>query len=190
MDPTLFLPVRHSRLFSEVKVMKLISCGLIVLISSISCAAVQKDNTMGELTLAISNVTLSAQVTVRITNTSTRPIRVWEESNSWGAAHWRLLLIRNGRLATFYEDPDQSFTRNIPVYKEIPARGSIEQKLDLSEEKWLGPDKGRIVFVRGDIVIVIYDVPKQFGMAYTPSIVESRKMDVWCGFATAMTVVQ
>jgi hypothetical protein len=170
--------------------MKPIICGLLCLISSMSSAAAGKDGTMGELTLAIANVAPSGQVTVRITNSSTWPVRIWEESNSWGAAHWRLLLIRNGRLETFFESPDQAFTRNIPVYKEIPVGGGIERRLDLSEEKWRGPDAARIRFVRGDIVIVIYDVSKQFGMATTPSIVESRKMNVWCGVAAAMTVVQ
>jgi hypothetical protein len=48
----------------------------------------------------------------------------------------------------------------------------------------------QIAFERGDMVIVIYDVPKQFGWI-DPSITsQTSKMNVWYGVAATSTTVQ
>jgi len=181
--------------------MRMFVCGLLLLISSTSAIAAQKENALGGLTLAIKEVDPSGVITVEINNSLRKPIRIWNEANSWGAAHWRVLLIRNGRLMTFYENPDQMFTRNGPGFKEIAGGAKIERQLSLNNGDWCGfghcssySDHGfggrEVNFKRGDILIVIYDVPKQDVFPEAPITVEASKMGVWYGVATAMTVVQ
>ena len=170
--------------------MRLFVCGLLLLISSANAIALQKESTMGGLTLAIKEVKPSGVVTVELNNSSQKPIRIWGEANSWGAAHWRVLLIRNGRLNTFFENPDRMFMRNGPGFNEIAVGGHFGRKLDIVGEGWRGPDVQKIRFVRGDVLIVIYDVPNQFAFSEAPISVAASKMGVWYGVATAMIVVQ
>ena len=156
---------------------------------------------MGGLTLAIKEVKPSGVVTVEINNSSQKPIRIWNEANSWGAAHWRVLRIRKGNLETFVENPNRSFTRNFPGFEEIAGGAKIEQELSLNNGNWCGFGHcspyyehgfgGREVsFERGDVLIVIYDVPKQLVLSEAPDSVQAGKAGVWYGVATAMTVVQ
>src|SRR5207249_5921295 len=83
-------------------------------------------------------VSRAGEITIQLENSSTKPLRVWKDSNSWGAACWRLLLIRNGRLDTFFQSPDQDFTKNAPTFNEIAAGARLEQKLDLNGGDWCG----------------------------------------------------
>ena len=46
-----------------------------------------------------------------------------------------------------------------------------------------------VSFERGDILIVIYDVPKQLVFSEAPDSVQAGKSGVWYGVATALTVV-
>ncbi len=170
--------------------MKMFIYGLLLLISSTGAVAGQKENTMSGLTLAIKEVKPSGVVTVQISNSSQTPIRIWKESNSWGATHWRILLIRNSRLKTYFENPDPMFTRNIPTFNEVAAGGHFERTLDIAGEGWRGPDVQTTEFVRGDVLIVIYDVPRPDVYPEDPVSVEAAKMGVWYGVAASMTVVQ
>lgn len=145
---------------------------------------------MNELALTIVEVSPSGSITVRISNPSKMAIRLWKESNSWGAAHWRVLLIREGRLQTFYQNPDQVFTRNIPTFSEITGGTHIEHKLDITGIDWRGSEGKKISFGRGDTIIVIYDVPKAYGWVGAPETVEASKMNVWYGVTTTFTTVQ
>ena len=122
--------------------------------------------------------------------TAQKPIRIWQESNSWGAAHWRVLLMRNGQLQTFFENPDQAFTRNIPAFNEITPGSHIEHKLDLSAESWRGTEGQKVRFEHGDTVVVVYDVPRPYRWAGAAVTVEASKMGVWYGVATALITVQ
>lgn len=180
--------------------MRMFICGLLLLISSTSATAAQKENTMSGLTLAIKEVKPSGVVTVEINNTSQKPIRIWNDANSWGAAHMRILLIRDGRLKTFFENPDQMFTRNGPGFDEIAAGAKIDRELSLNGGNWCGfghcsqyKDHGfggrEASFERGDILIVIYDVPKLYVFPEARDSVDAGKAGVWYGVATAMTVV-
>jgi hypothetical protein len=122
--------------------------------------------------LAISKVTVlrSAQMTIELENSSKKPLRLWEDSNSWGAACWRVLVMREGKLKSFFRNPDQGFTMNNPTFVEIAAGGHIERKLDLNGGNWCGFGHCSIHSERGfggkefsfepnDTLIVIYDVP-------------------------------
>ncbi len=91
---------------------------------------------------------------------------------------------------TCIEEPNQAFTRNIPTFREIAAGGHIDRELDISGQGWRRSDAQKVGFERGDVLIVIYDVPKPDIWPETPITVEVGKMDVWYGVATAMIVVQ
>jgi len=170
--------------------MRAIICGLLLLISLTSAIAAQKEDPMSGLTLVIKEVKPSGVVAVEMNNSTQKPIRIWNEAFSWGAWHWRILLIRDGHLKTFLENPDRVFTRNGPGFKEIAAGEHFDRKLDIVGEGWRGPDVQNIRLKRGDIIIVIYDVAKQEAFLEAPDSVAASKMGVWYGVATAMTVVQ
>lgn len=134
----------------------------------------------------------AGDIAVEILNPSKKPIKLWNDSNSWGAASWRVLLLRKGQLETFFQNPDQIFTVNRPTFNEILAGGRLEQKLDLNGGNWCGfghcspyNERGfagkKINFEPNDMVIVIYDVP---------ATEEARNLGVWYGVVTASTTVQ
>lgn len=133
----------------------------------------------------------AGDIAVEILNPSKKPIKLWNDSNSWGAASWRVLLLRKGQLETFFQNPDQMFTVNRPTFNEITAGGRLEQKLDLNGGNWCGfghcspyNERGfagkKINFESNDIVIVIYDVP---------ATQEARELGVWYGVIAATTTV-
>jgi hypothetical protein len=170
--------------------MRVLIGGLLVLITLVPSLTATKDKAMSNLSLEILKVLPSGAVTVAIGNSSDKPLRLWSESNSWGAAHWRVLLIRKGRLETFFQNPDQGFTRNIPTVSEIAPGAQIQYELDPSKDNWVGPEGQKLNFEPGDMVIVVYDVPKQYGWVGAPVTLEASKMGVWYGVATAVTTVR
>ena len=144
--------------------------------------------------LRISNALASRTgfVTLQLENFSQEPLKVWKDSNSWGAACWRVLVVRNGRVETFFQNADQDFTKNAPTFNEIPGGGRLEQKLDLNGGNWCGMghcsiynERGfggeKISFEANDVVIVIYDVP-------APQ--EAPDKGVWYGVIAATATVQ
>ena len=137
-------------------------------------------------------VSRAGDIVVEILNVSKKPIKLWKDSNSWGAASWRLLLIRNGSLEVFFQNPDQEFTRNGPAFDEIPGGGHLDQKLDLNGGNWCGLGHCSIHSERGfggkkfnfepnDTVIVIYHVPVTQ---------EAHDNHVWYGVIAATPTVQ
>src|SRR5712692_4688089 len=157
------------------------------------------DNSMSESDTAINSVKIekaeaarTGDITVQILNLSKKPIRLWKDSNSWGAGCWRVLLLRSGQLETFFQSPSQIFTLNRPTFDEIAAGGRLEQKLDLNGGNWCGlghctpyNERGfggtNVTFESTDTVIVIYDVP---------ATQESRDKGVWYGVIAATATVQ
>ena len=148
------------------------------------------DELRSSLTIRVTDVSRSGVVTLHLENSSHSALRVFQESNSWGAARWRILLIRDGLLETFSEWASEIFTMNNPLYDEIPAAGHIERRLDLNGGDWCGLghctywyERGfggrRVGFEPNDNVVVVYDVP------YTT---EGDKLNVWHGVVAALTV--
>lgn len=172
--------------------MKTLSVLLMLASFYIGPVAKVQDQPMNDLELKITDASRSGHITVRLSNGSKGAVKLWQESNSWGAARWRVLRIRKGQLETFFQNPNQRFTRNIPTTIEITAGAHIEQRLDLNGGNWCGfgrcssyNERGfgdrEASFESGDMVVVIYDVP------HTD---EARKMGVWCGVTAALTIVQ
>lgn len=144
------------------------------------------------LTIGKVEVSRTGNIAVELANSSKEPLKVWKDSNSWGAACWRVLLIRKGHLETFFRNPDQGFTVNWPDFNEIAGSGHIVQKLDLNGGNWCGlghcsiyNERGfggqQISFESNDIIIVVYDVP---------GTQEARDIGVWYGVIAATTTVQ
>jgi len=152
----------------------------------------ERDTAINSVKIEKAEATRTGEITVQILNLSKKPIKLWKDSNSWGAASWRLFLIRNGTLEVFFQNPDQEFTRNGPAFDEIPGGGHLDQKLDLNGGNWCGLGHCSIHSERGfggkkfnfepnDTVIVIYDVPVTQ---------EGRDNGVWYGVIAATAIVQ
>jgi hypothetical protein len=125
-------------------------------------------------------------LTVAINNVTRQPVRLWEESHSWGAAHWRVVRIRGERVDAFFQNPNQLFTRNIPTYVEIAPNATKKQSLNLDDGEWLSDSTDDPRLKRGDRIVIIYDVPDQeFCLA---GFDEARKFRVWHGIATTSEV--
>jgi hypothetical protein len=75
------------------------------------------------LKLDVRKVDMVGTLEVRMSNQSTKLLRIWRDTNSWGAARWRVLRLRGSTLSLFYQDPDQDFTRNVPGATEVAAGG-------------------------------------------------------------------
>ena len=164
----------------------------LILASLLLGSVMAHDKAMNRLEVKVAEVSPSGGIKVTVSNGSNRAIKLWEESNSWGAARWRVLRIRKGQLEVFFQNPNQRFTRNIPTPKEIAAGAQIEQKLDLNGGNWCGFGHcsaynehgfgGREAnFEPGDIVLVTYDVPRTN---------EASEMSVWYGVTAALRTVQ
>jgi hypothetical protein len=157
------------------------------------------DNPMRERDAAINSVkiekaeaTRTGDITVQILNLSKKPIRLWQDSNSWGTACWRVLLLRSGQLETFFQIFSGIFTLNHATFNEIAEGGRLEQKLHLNGGDWCGLGHCTMFYERGfggtnvtfeptDTIIVIYDVrPTQ----------EARDKGVWYGVIAATASVQ
>ncbi len=152
----------------------------------------ERDTAINSVKIEKAEATRTGEITVQILNLSKKPIKLWKDSNSWGAACWRVLLLRSGQLETFFQSPSQIFTLNRPTFDEIAAGGRLEQKLDLNGGNWCGlghctpyNERGfggtNVTFESTDTVIVIYDVP---------ATQESRDKGVWYGVIAATATVQ
>jgi hypothetical protein len=149
-----------------------------------------------EIAIKISKISYSGEITISIANTSSKPVRIWEEANSWGRGRWRIFVFREGHLQTFFQNPAQEFTVNFPSFREIAPGAQIEEKLNPNDNEWcsLGhrrnsyplrhtpEDDRKTNFQPGDLIIVDYDVP-----CFLP---ESRRLHVWWGVAADSATVQ
>src|ERR1700688_164855 len=97
----------------------------LILASLLLGSVMAQDKAMNLLEIKIVEVLPSGSITLTVSSRSKGSIKLWDESNSWGAARWRVLRIRKGQLEVFFQNPDQRFTRNIPTSKEFAAGAQI-----------------------------------------------------------------
>jgi hypothetical protein len=149
------------------------------------------DKSINSLRIGKVEVSREGIISAQLENSLSEPVKVWEDSNSWGAACWRVLLLRKGQVQTFFQNPDQGFTVNTPTFNEIAGGRHLEQKLDLNGGNWCGLGRCSIYNERGfggekirfeanDVVIVMYDVP---------TTQEARDLGVWYGVVAASTAI-
>lgn len=172
--------------------MKSLLFALLMLVG-ISAVAKGPDNTPPVAPqITILKVSTMATVEVRLTNVSKQPIRIFDESNSWGAMDWRVLRIRNGKVEAFYQSPYQGFTKNNPTSFELAPGAHRDLKIDINGGNWCGfgrcswyYEKGlggqKITFAKGDQIVVIYEAPISE---------ESQKIHVFSGVVAATYTVQ
>jgi hypothetical protein len=129
--------------------------------------------------LKVSKLAAPATVTIQLTSPQ-GATRIWKDSNSWGAARWRVFVLRHGKIETFFQTATQLFTVNVPAFDELPSGGSLEKSLDLSGQEWRSSGGSKPSFESGDTVIVAYDVP------LTP---EAHKLHVWYGVTAVVATV-
>ncbi len=152
----------------------------------------ERDTAINSVKIEKAEATRTGDITVQILNLSKKRTKLWEDSNSWGAGRWRVLLLRRGQLETFFQIASQIFTINRPTFNEIAAGGRLEQTLHLNGGNWCGLGHCALHFEHGfggrsatfepsDTVIVIYDVP------HTD---EAREKGVWDGVIAATATVQ
>jgi hypothetical protein len=165
---------------------------LLILTNVPFAPAAEYDTLLSSLKIEIREVSPSGSINVDVTNASKEPVKIWSESGSYGAARWRVLRIRKGQLETFFQHPNQNFTRNSVYPVEIAVGAHIQEKLDVNGGNWCGFGQctwfnrrgiagQQVGFEPGDIIVVTYDVPR------TDLAV---KAGVWYGVAGASKTVQ
>jgi len=163
--------MRITRVF--IRLIEVLICGIG---ASAALAAAQPPDP----TLRIAGFPSASAVNVEVRNGTSATIPIWKDTNSWGAARWRILILRAGRLVTCYQSPNLAFTGNSPAYIQIAPESNRKHILDLKVGRWLGDQKDCGSFESGDTVIVVYDVP--------PSR-EAEDFGVWFGVAATSGTV-
>src|SRR5262245_56394580 len=106
-----------------------------------SCPVLTQDTPISGLTITVTSISGSGTISLDLVNSSTRPIRIWQESDSWGAAHWRVLIVREGELHTFVQNPNQRFTINAPRFIVMAPGEYIRRELDINGGNWCDSDQ-------------------------------------------------
>jgi hypothetical protein len=129
--------------------------------------------------LSILKIDSADSIGVTLSPASKGPTRIWQPGNSWGAANWRVFIVRGAGLFSFREDPDAFHGLNAPRFEELKGPKSLS--FDLSYKLWLGPKAEFGALQAGDKVIVVYDVPVTM---------EARLYGVWYGTISALGIVK
>lgn len=156
--------------------------------------ALADDNPLKKmLEIKITKISPPGRITVAVLNTSKWTITVGDESNGWGAKNWRVLVLRNGQLVTYYRDPHQTTpTRNSRALGDIVAGTQFEVELDMNGGGWCDPDQcslsnergigGKMInFEPNDTIFIIYD--HRFTVTG-----ETRDWPSWDGIVAAQQV--
>lgn len=133
------------------------------------------------LELRVLRMTPPSVIEVELRNALSVPLRLFKEDNSWGAARWRIMRIRNGDAALFFQVPIEGFTVNTPAFDELPAHARLQRVLDLAEKGWRSTQAVDMGIRAGDLVIPFYDVPVTD---------QARRGGVWYGAVAASMFVQ
>ena len=78
----------------------------------------------------------------------------------------------------------------MPAYFEVAPGGRVMQTLDLNDGKWQGEGNETTTVMRGDTVIVLYDVPKQQIYREALNSVAAANAGVWYGVCAGTTEVR
>jgi hypothetical protein len=160
---------------SEMIMKKLLYGQLLLVIATLSSGSGAKRMPVaGEPSVRIAKASTSGTIAIEVGNSSNETLRVWDESNTWGADRWRVLRIRNGQIETFFQNPHQVFTANFPRFNEIAPKGHLDRTLDLNGGDWCTHGKcssfnehgiggQTISFEADDMVIVVFRPTKLGG---------------------------
>jgi len=156
--------------------------GQVFLLGCLFCCSVYATEKQDQApTLKITSVLPVGIVNLELHNGSKGPLRIFRETNGWGAARWRVFKLRRGESETFFLTTRYIlFTRNIPAFDEIQLGEKLEYRLDLNGENWFRSGEGKIGFESGDMLIVSYDVPLSE---------EALEEKVWWGVVSTVVTV-
>jgi hypothetical protein len=177
-----------------VNTMKVPCCSVFILFLSISCfgQVAPKTARLVNPIIKITKVLQKGSVSLQRVNSSEKPLKIWDDANSWGAMCWRVVRIRDGRAEAFFQNPHQIFTVNVPEFHEIAPGAHLKVMLDLNGGDWCGfgycapySERGlggtQVRFDLNDMIVVVYDVP---------STDESYDKGVWNGVVAASATVK
>lgn len=136
--------------------------------------AARDSSSLPILDMKIVELTDPGRIKIEVRQTEGRSFRLWNDSNSWGAARWRVLILRGDELTALVQQRPPAFTRNGPGYSEYLTNFSLE--LILTESDWATIKGSFGGFNHEDQVIVIYEVPVTQ---------EAFKFGVWHGTIVA-----
>ncbi|MBS0458112.1 MAG: hypothetical protein JSS44_12385 [Proteobacteria bacterium] len=100
-----------------------------------------------------------ASITVGVVNRSNRDVKLFKESNTWGADRWRVVVVGNKRVRSFYQETPVAYTKNVPDTFSISAGGKWEKTLEMTDGTWVSSEGSSWSPQLGDLVLVEYDIP-------------------------------
>jgi hypothetical protein len=162
---------------SSCTVLRLLAVSL--LLASTPARGLEQGSPAG-LELRVVNVSPPRVISIELKNVTAHALRLFRESNSWGAARWRVLRVRGGEAALAYQVPVYAFSMNVPGYDELAGQATRMKQLDLGDNSWRIQGPTDLTLDPGDIVVAIYDVP-------VSSI--AQRLSVWNGAVSASTRV-
>jgi len=112
-------------------------------------------------TLTVLFASVAGVVSVELRNNTKAPLKLFKSANSWGATPWRVLLIRDGKLTSYFlTSRDQAFTRNGPAFNVLGVGDRFRYELDVNTHVWYHHGEGDVSFSprNGDLLIVSYDI--------------------------------
>jgi hypothetical protein len=106
--------------------------------TSVEMAPSDAEMTHATIPLQLDASLESGDVRVQIENPCDEPVRVWDLGNSWGGDSWSLRVRVDGSEGrTFVLRPSNAiYTRNVPRFIEVPAKGRHEIRLTPSAREW------------------------------------------------------
>ena len=149
------------------------------LLNSLSFTAKGVETNSKKVILTVENWNANEQtLTVRIQNSESSPIRLWQRDNSWGWSNWSVSLFLADRVIIYARTPAGRFTRNFPEYDEIEPGKSKTIRFDLKDGKWITaempvPNAGK----------------ERCGVVYYNRLSpEAARFGVWTGLAAASNI--
>lgn len=101
----------------------------------------------------------NGSLVTELRNDSSRPVRIWEEWNSWGweVIHFEIKVPEKGEIFFIKKNPTSDWTINHPSFIEILPGKSVELKLQLSND-WIVDEKLAKVKDTPVLVKVIFQI--------------------------------
>ena len=97
-------------------------------------------------------------ITVEISNDSGKAVRLFTESNTWGADRWRVVDIGANGVKSFFMEVPEAYTRNVPETFSIPSGGKWKRNFLMTGKEWSSSNKHSWSTRPGDTVLVEYDL--------------------------------
>jgi len=109
----------------------------------------------------------SSRFQVALTNRSGKPVKIWEDSNSWGHAALRFEISKGGGGKAIVRKKERDWRKNVPTFWTIEDGGRVVYEVDLGSDEWEGLPKdvhGKTVAMRAVIEISEDEKSREFGV--------------------------